>query len=294
MTETFMGVGDPNEASDVVALGAAMATVYPERHPHADGAPAAIRAASRRLAHLGGNYDFDIDAPFATWLQRVADGGDINTARADAEGNRRRITGAIGAIVDRGAMPLLIGGDDSVTEPFIAGWRDHGPVTVVHLDAHLDYRDEVGGESHGYSSPMRRASEMSWVRRIVHVGLRGVGSARPSDVQDALDAGDTIVRARELDCDGVEAVAGRLAPGERFVIAYDAHGTDPAEMPAVRAPMPGGPGAAAISDLFAALTRRGSLGGLVVTEFDPELDPTGASAMVVTRIICRVLDARLS
>jgi agmatinase len=181
-----------------------------------------------------------------------------------------------------------------VTEPFIAGWRDHGPVTVVHLDAHLDFRDEVGGEAHGYSSPMRRASEMSWVRRVVHVGLRGVGSARPTDVQDALDAGHTIVRARELDCDGVEAVAGRLAPGERFVIAYDAHGTDPAEMPAVRAPLPGGPGAAVVGDLFAALARRGSLEGLVVTEFDPGLDPTGASAMVITRIICRVLDARLS
>lgn len=294
MTETFMGVGEPNETSDVVVLGAALATVYPERHPHADEAPAAIRAASRRLSRFAGNYDFDIDAPFAPWLRRVADGGDINTARADAEGNRRRITGEIAAIVERGAMPVLLGGDDSVTEPFVAGWRDHGPVTVVHVDAHLDFRDEVGGESHGYCSPMRRASEMSWVRRIVHVGLRGVGSARPSDVQDTLDAGNTIVRARELVRDGAEAVAGRLTSGERFVIAYDVDGTDPSDIPAVRAPMPGGPGAAVIGELFAALAARGSLEGLVVSEFDPELDPTGASAVVLTRIICRVLDSRLA
>ncbi len=293
MSETFMGAGAPTDASDAVVLGAALATVYPDRHPHATGAPEALRAASRRLARFAGNYDFDIDAPFATWLRRIADGGDVNTARADAEGNRRRITSAVAGIVDRGAMPVLLGGDDSVAEPFVAGWRDHGPVTVVQVDAHLDFRDEVGGESHGYSSPMRRASEMSWVRRIVHIGQRGVGSARPTDVQDSLEAGNTIVRARELADDGVAAVAGRLSPGERFVIVYDVDGTDPADIPAVRAPVPGGPSAAVIGELFAALAVRGSLEGLVVTEFEPELDPAGTAAVTLARVIGRALEGRL-
>ena len=190
-------------------------------------------------------------------------------------------------------MPLLLGGDDSVAEPFVAGWRDHGPVTVVQIDAHLDYRDEVGGESHGYSSPMRRASEMSWVRRIVHVGQRGVGSARATDVQDSLEAGNVIVRARELAHDGPAAVAGRLVQGEPFVIVYDVDGTDPADIPAVRAPVPGGPGAGVLGDLFAAVAARGSLEGIVVTEFEPELDPEGTSAVALTRILCRALEGRL-
>jgi agmatinase len=294
MTDTFMGVGAPNEASEAVVLGAALATVYPDRHPHATDSPAAIRTASQRLARFAGNYDFDTDAPFATWLRRVGDGGDINTARADGEGNRRRITGAVGGVVDRGAVPVLLGGDDSVAEPFVAGWRDHGPITVVQIDAHLDFRDEVVGERHGYSSPMRRASEMSWVRRIIHIGQRGVGSARPSDVLDSLDAGSSIVRARELDADGPTAVAGRLVQGERFVIVYDVDGTDPADIPAVRAPVPGGPGADVVGDLFAALAARGTLEGMVVTEFEPELDPQGASALVLARLICRALEGRLA
>jgi len=293
MTETFMGVGAPADTSEAMVLGAAMATVYPERHPHATDGPAAIRAASRQLARFAGNYDFDTDAPFATWLRRVGDGGDVNTVRADAEGNRRRVTAAVAAVVGRGAMPVLLGGDDSVAEPFVAGWRDHGPITVVQVDAHLDFRDQVDGEAHGYSSPMRRASEMSWVRRIVHIGQRGVGSARPRDVQESLDAGNTIVRARELARAGVEQVAHALAPGERFVIAYDVDGTDPSDMPAVRAPVPGGPGAAIIGDLFAALASRGSLEGLVVTEFEPALDPEGKAAMTLVRVISRVLEGRL-
>lgn len=294
MSETFMGVGTPTSSSEAVVLGAAMATVYPERHPHAVDGPAAIRAASRRLAGFAGNYDFDIDAPFASWLGHLADGGDINTARADAEGNRRRITGAVSAIVDQGAMPLVLGGDDSVAEPFVAGWRDHGPVTVVQVDAHLDFRDAVSSESHGYSSPMRRASEMSWVRRVVHIGQRGVGSASPTDVQDTIEAGNVIVRARELEHDGPAAVAGRLVENERFIIVYDVDGTNPADIPAVRATVPGGPGADVLSELFTALAARGRLEGMVVTEFEPELDPHGTSAMAVTRVICRVLEARLS
>ena len=293
MTDTFMGVGAPANDSEAVVLGAAMATVYPDRHPHATEGPAAVRAASHRLARFAGNYDFDIEGPFASWLRHVADGGDINTARADAEGNRRRITGAVGAVVDRGAMPVLLGGDDSVAEPFVAGWHDHGPVTVVQIDAHLDFRDEVDGERHGYSSPMRRATEMSWVRRVIHVGQRGVGSARPSDIQDALDAGSTIVRARELAAHGPQAIAGRLVQGERFVIVYDVDGTDPADIPAVRAAVPGGPGAVIVGELFAALAARGTLEGLVVTEFEPALDPEGTSALTLVRVLCRALEGRL-
>ena len=293
MSETFMGVGAPTDSSEAVVLGAALATVYPDRHPHATEGPAAIRAASRRLARFAGNYDFDIDGPFASWLRMVGDGGDINTARADAEGNRRRITDAVHRVVESGAMPVLLGGDDSVAEPFVAGWRDHGPVAVVHIDAHLDFRGEVAGESHGYSSHMRRASEMSWVRRIVHIGQRGVGSARPSDVQDAIEAGNVIVRARELAQDGPAAVAGRLVEGERFVIVFDVDGTDPADIPAVRAPVPGGPGTDVLGQLFVALAARGSLEGMVVTEFEPELDPSGTSATAVVRLLCRVLQARL-
>jgi agmatinase len=293
MSDTFMGVGAPTSSSEAVVLGAAMATVYPERHPYALEGPAAIRTASRRLARFAGNYDFDLDAPFASWLRLVADGGDVPTARADAEGNRRRITSAVSAVVSGGAMPLLLGGDDSVAEPFVAGWRDHGPITVVHLDAHLDFRDEVDGESHGYSSPMRRASEMSWVRRIVHVGQRGVGSARPSDVQDTIEAGNVIVRARELAQDGPGAVAGRLVEAERFVVVYDVDGTDPADIPAVRAPVPGGPGAAVVGQLFGALAARGRLEGLVVTELEPDLDPHGTSAMALVRVLSRALEGRL-
>lgn len=294
MSERFLGTGAPSETSEVVILGAGLATVYPGREPHASGGPAAIRAASCRLAHFAGNYDFETGGPFAPWRRRIADGGDLSTVRADAEGNRRRIASAVQEVLASGAMPVLLGGDDSVAAPFLAGWRDHGPLTIVHLDAHLDFREEVEGERFGYSSSMRRACEMGWVRRILHIGQRGVGSARPSDVQDSLAAGNTIVTARELARTGVEAAAAQLAPGEEYVLVYDVDGTDPADIPAVRAPTPGGPGATATGDLFAALAARGRLRGLVVAELEPALDAHGTSAMTVARLVCRALDGVLA
>ncbi len=160
-------------------------------------------------------------------------------------------------------MPILLGGDDSTGIPFLAAFEGHGPVSVVQLDAHLDYRDEVDGFRFGYSSPMRRASEMPWVRRDHPPRPAGVGSARPSDVQDSLDAGNIIVTARELRrAAGTTAVAGLLDPAEPFVIVLDVDGIDPTEMPAVRAPVPSGPSVATVTALLAALiaTRHASGG----------------------------------
>jgi len=293
MAETFLGVGPPGPESEAVVLGAALATVYPDREPHATAGPAAVRIASTRLARFVGHHDFDTGRPFAAWRSRLADGGDVSTVRADPEGNRRRIMSVVADVLARRAMPVLLGGDDSVAEPFVAGWRDAGPVTVVQIDAHLDFRDEVDGEHHGYSSPMRRASEMPWVRRIIHVGQRGVGSARPDDVRDSLAAGNRIVTARDLAHEGVAAVAAILDPGESFLVVYDVDGTDPADIGAVRAPVPGGPGAVEIAELVGAMTERARLTGLVLTEFEPELDPHGTDALALARLICRALEGRL-
>lgn len=293
MAEAFLDAGPPGPASRAVILGAPEATTYPGRAAHATGSPAALRLASRRLVPFLGNHDFDTGGTFAGWHPRLADGGDVPTRAGDGEGNRERIAGAVAGVLARPALPILLGGDDSVAEPFLSAWRGHGPVTVVQFDAHLDFRDEVGGERHGYSSPMRRAAEMAWVRRIVHVGQRGVGSARPADVADSLAAGNVIVTARELLATGADAVAARLDPGEPYVVVYDVDGTDPADIGAVRAPVAGGPGVAMLGDLFAALAARGSFAGMVVTEFEPELDPGRTGALALVRLICRALEAAL-
>ena len=145
------------------------------------------------------HYDFDLEGPlFESAHTAAVDCGDLPFDEADAPGNRDRIRAAISTILDRGATPIVIGGDDSVPIPLFKAFEGRGGFTILQLDAHIDFRDEVGGERWGLSSTMRRASELGCIERIIQVGQRAVGSARPADYEAALAAGVKFVSARLL------------------------------------------------------------------------------------------------
>ena len=108
---------------------------------------------------------------------------------------------------------LVLGGDDSVPIPVLAAYEAHGPLTILQLDAHIDWREEVSGETQGLSSNMRRASEMAWVENIIQVGARGIGSAKPQDRSDALAWGVDFYPMRDVVQNGIEGwvlVCGEL------------------------------------------------------------------------------------
>jgi agmatinase len=107
----------------------------------------------------------------------------------------------------------MIGGDDSVPIPFLAGLEDRAPVTVLQIDAHIDWPEERRGERFGYSSTMKRVSEMAHVARIVQVGMSNFGSARTQEVDEARNWGAHIVTAREVHHDGVERVVELIPRG---------------------------------------------------------------------------------
>ncbi|HBN6246022.1 TPA: arginase family protein, partial [Clostridioides difficile] len=130
------------------------------------------------------------------------DVGNVQTTMHDNEGNRARIETKTREALALQAVPILLGGDCSVTFPFLASFRDDGPVWVLQIDAHIDWRDEIHGERYGYSSPMRRASEMPHVAGMVQAGLRSVGSARLADVDAARRYGSHFVTAREIHAHG--------------------------------------------------------------------------------------------
>jgi agmatinase len=244
-------------------------------------APATVRHRSQRLARFVDHWDFDLDGPMR--LSRMIDAGDVPGDPSDGPGNARRATETVATLLDRGAVPLCIGGDDSVPIPILRAFEGRGPITVLQVDAHLDFRDEVDGVREGYSSPMRRASEMGHVERIIQVGLRGVGSARASDVDDARGAGNLLVTARELRERGVPWLLGQVPADASVFVSFDCDGLDPSVMPAVSAPAPAGLGHADAWDLLAGIGRR--LAGAVFTEYVPERDVNDVGALIVTRLV---------
>ena len=84
--------------------------------------------------------------------------------------NPKRITAAIRTILSRGAKPIVLGTDEGGCIPVIRAYDVCGSLCVVHIDAHIDWRDERNGVREGYSSVMRRASEMPWVKAMVQKG----------------------------------------------------------------------------------------------------------------------------
>lgn len=279
--------------ADVAILGIPFGVPYPAPGDTAGcaDAPAAIRARSRRLANFADHHDFDLDAPMLVGSPplRVVDAGDVDGSPDDGPGNAARAEAAVRSLLDAGTIPVILGGDDSVPIPALRAYAGADPVTVVQVDAHLDFRDEVAGVRDGYSSPMRRAAEMEHVARIVQVGLRGVGSARTSDVADARATGNLLVTARELRERGVPWLLDQLPPGERVFIAFDLDGLDPSVAPAVSGVSPGGVSYDEAGELLGGVAVRCHVVGAAFTELVPALDVNGVSALVVVRMVMRLL-----
>lgn len=252
----------------------------------------AIRAASQNDAQLVEHWDFDLGGPlFGGEPICCVDTGDIETTMHDNAGNRAQIEAKTREVLSMQAVPILIGGDCSVTIPFLAGFADNGPVWVLQIDAHIDWRDELHGEHHGYSSPMRRASEMPHVAGMVQVGLRSVGSARQTDIEAARRYGSRFVTAREVHAEGVEAALRHIPDGARVVVTLDCDSIDPAIMPGVAARTPGGLTYTQAIDLIAGLGRRARIAGFDLVELYPPTDIDGLSALTAARILVNAIGA---
>jgi agmatinase len=274
-----------------VIFGAGHGSTYPERDSTGYALAAdAIRAASRNDAALVEHWDFDLGGPlFDGKPVCCIDTGNITTRMRDNAANRAMIEERTREILAVSAVPVLLGGDDSVPIPFLSAFANNGPVWILQIDAHIDWRDELHGERHGYSSTMRRASEMRHVAGIVQVGLRGVGSARLAEIEAAQRYGSRFVTARQVHAEGVDAALRHIPHGSRVVVTLDCDGLDPAFMPGVAARSPGGLTYTQVIDLIAGVGSKAGIAGFDLVELYPPADVGGVSALTAARIVANVI-----
>jgi agmatinase len=284
------GTLDLVRPGQVAVFGASEATPYDAAEAsHSALAPGAIRAASKLLAGQLKQHDFDLRRTLvsdAAPIEAIGiDLGDVRTRPRDAAGNRERIAAATAAILAAGGVPLVLGGDDSVPIPVLDGFRDHPPVTVVQVDAHVDWGDTIRGEALGYGSPMRRVAAMPWVEGMLQIGIRGLGSGEAWQHDDARAWGSRLVTSRDWHRQGADAVLDTLPSGGRYVLCIDCDGIDPAAFPAVAMPTPGGLGYEDMLDLLHGLAERGTIAGLVLAEYVPDRDDAlRSSALLAARL----------
>jgi agmatinase len=186
-------------------------------------------------------------------------------------------------------VPVVLGGDDSVPIPLFRAFEGRGAFTVLQVDAHIDWRDEVQGIRLGLSSTMRRASEMGWIERIVQVGVRGTGSARVEDFDDARAAGVSFVTAREVAAHGIQAALDAIPLGANLLITIDCDGLDPTVIPGVIGPAPGRLGYWQTVELLQGVAQRARIAAFDLVEFMPERDIQQQGALAAARLVTNAI-----
>lgn len=294
--DTFLGLpkADPDklpEGTGAAIFGVTGVTPYASVGPYCAGGPAAIRAAIADDIALRDHPDLDHGAPMlGTDGFSCVDRGDLPYHTSDFATNRRRVTETTNAILDAGAVPLVIGGDDSVPSPVLQAYEGRGDLTILQIDAHIDWRDEVQGEKWGLSSTMRRASEMNHVRAIVQAGQRAHGSARVSDLEDARTWGVTFVPMRAIAGDGIAPVLEAIPEGANVFISLDVDAFDPSVCPAVIGRAPGGLAYWDVFGMIRGVADKATIAGFAMVELMPDRDVDQLGAHVAARTLCNVIN----
>jgi len=258
-------------------------------------APDAIRAASKVFCYDSGNWDFDTGSDLASVLPpRHLDIGNVGWSRSSDYGEyAAAITERARHFFRQKARLIVLGGDHGVSIPVLDALDAVGePVYILHVDAHLDWRDEVGGIQRGYSNPLRRASENPAVCGMTQIGLRGIGSARRQEVEAAQAYGSKLFSARQIHAEGMDPVLETIPEAVPVYVTIDADGLDPVEMPAVMAPTPGGIYYWQLAPLLRNVARRNRIVGMDLVEVAPSYDFRNAlSCVMAGRLILNLLGA---
>jgi agmatinase len=270
------------DAFDVAVVGLPFDSGVSYR-PGARFGPAHIRQASRLLRPYNPAQDAE---PFRS--AQVVDAGDIGCNPFDIAEALQQVEAGLLPLIGDGRPFLALGGDHTVALPALRAVNAvHGPVALVHFDAHLDTWDTYFGAPCTHGTPFRRASEEGLLLKgnSAHIGIRGSLYDR-QDLLDDADLGFTIVHCRDIDRIGVDGILDRVrerVADASLYVSIDIDVLDPAFAPATGTPEAGG---MTSRELLAVLRGLGDLPlvGADVVEVSPAYDHAEITAVAAANL----------
>lgn len=252
--------------------------------------PRAVREGSTLYSFgLDGAYDIENDITYLGPRWNVVDCGDVDIIHGDIMQSHDNTEATIRKIVDKGAMPVIIGGDHSISAPVGKGLEKLGPFHVIQIDAHLDWADHRSGMRYGHGNCIRRLSEMDHVKDIFQFGIRGISSSLKEDVDAARAYGSTILSPTKMRAKGIEGLLELLPKNEKYYITIDIDGIDPSIAPGTGTPSPGGLYYDEVNELLKAIANHGEVVAFDLVEVAPQYDPTGMTGQTAARIMLDLL-----
>ena len=258
---------------DVAVLGVPFDTATSFRSGARFG-PEGVRSASALLRPYNPEQRVDIFAHLS-----AVDAGDLDVAPGDTEATYALIEEGLAPIVAAGIFPVVLGGDHSITLAELRALaRRHGPLALVHLDAHGDTWHEYFGQRYFHGTTFRRAAEEGVIdpSGSVQAGMRG-SLYGPEDITDARELGFTVLSTRELRELGPAAfgdLVRRTVGARPAFLTFDVDFCDPAFAPGTGTPEIGGPSTTEALEFVRALHGVG-LTGCDVVEVAPAYDSPG-------------------
>ncbi len=276
-------------AADVAIVGVPFDTGVSYR-PGARFGPGHIRESSRLLRPYNPAAEV---APFA--VQQVADAGDIGVNPFDIDEAITVIERGARGLLERVPRLLTLGGDHTIALPLLRAFRAvHGPVAVVHFDAHLDTWDTYFGAAYTHGTPFRRAFEEGLLdpEGCLHVGIRGP-LYEAEDLERDARAGFRVLPAADVEHLGtagmISAVAARVADRPVYV-SVDIDVLDPAFAPGTGTPEAGGLTSRELLTVLRSFARLNLIGADIV-EVAPAYDHAQITGIAAAHVGYELLSA---
>jgi agmatinase len=296
---TFLGVprveiGDLN-GLDVVFLGAPFDSGTSHR-PGARFGPQAIRTTDY-LPHDGSRPHLALGVDPLTEL-RVGDAGDVLMPPGSMVESLSGLEAAVTAVAAAGALPVILGGDHTVTFPDATGVARHvgwGRLSLIHFDAHADTGDTQFGSLYGHGTPMRRLIESGAVRgdRFLQLGLRGYWPEPPvlawmaSQRMRSFEMTEIVTRGLSGCLDEAFSIAVDECDG--VFLSVDIDVVDPGMAPGTGTPEPGGLTTRQLLDAVRRIAMELPLAGIDVVEVAPPYDHAEVTAYLANRVVLEAL-----
>ena len=280
---------DEVSSADIIIAGVPFDSGVSYR-PGARFGPAHVRASSKLLRPYNPAAAI---APFAA--RQVADAGDIAVNPFDITEAINQVEAGARTLTTDGARLLTIGGDHTIALPLLrVAAAQHGPLAVLHFDAHLDTWDTYFGASYTHGTPFRRASEEGLIDRehSVHVGIRGPLYAA-SDLTDDSVLGFQIIGCPEIESIGVAGLIERMQArlgGRPVYVSLDIDVLDPAHAPGTGTPEAGGMSARELLAVLRSLSAV-SLAGADIVEVAPAYDHAEITGIAAAHAAFEILSA---
>lgn len=289
---TFLRSNYCPDLSQLTARAAIFGVPFDEGSPFLPGTrfgPRSLREHSLRFSpdgwqdmETGHHYLKD-----AVRTGKIVDVGDVDIASTNVDLTFENISRLTRGILDRGAMPVGLGGDHSITFPIVRAFTE--PLHVVQFDAHLDYESFEDGLRYTNGHAFRHIHGMPNVRSLTQIGIRSLRGI-PAILREVKENGGNVVPVGEYRSEGARAVIERLPKGAPVYVSIDVDALDMSLVPGCVSGEPNGFTYEELSRGLAALASHTMVVGFDFVEVNPTLDVgTGATSYLGTHIIVEFL-----